>query len=191
MGRPASSRQSAPAGNRLVFNHISRCQPSSLDPSWKQIDLAGGGLQSANIRLARLLKRRRIAYALLLLFPLGAHRLYLEDRRGALLYCLGSAAVILSLSAGAAPVAYAAGAVLLVCTLFDVRWIDSALTRINKRLRVEVYMSQTAGAPAGYQGRFATDRDGNDSSQEERVPSFSEQERQLRDAVTRRRGSER
>ena len=44
------------------------------------MDLAGGGLQSANLRLARLLKRRRIAYALLILFPLGAHRLYLEDR---------------------------------------------------------------------------------------------------------------
>lgn len=191
MDRPASRRQYAPARNRLVFNHISRYQPSSLDPSWKQIDLAGGGLQSANIRLARLLKRRHIAYALLLLFPVGAHRLYLEDRRGALLYCLGSAAAILSVSAGAAPVAYALGAVLLARALFDVRWIDNALTRINKRLRVEVYMSQTAGAPAGYRGRFAADKSGIDSLQEERVPSFSEQERQLRDAVARQRDSQR
>lgn len=191
MSRSAGSRQSAPAGNRLVFNHISRYQPSSLDPSWKQIDLAGGGLQSANIRLARLLKRRRIAYALLLLFPVGAHRLYLEDRRGALLYCLGSAAAILSLSADAAPVAYAVGVALLARALLDVRWIDNALTRINKRLRIEVYMSQTAGAPADYQGRFAFNPAGNDSSNEERVPSFSEQERQLRDAVARQRDSQR
>ena len=74
-----------------------------MDPSWKEKNLGGGGLQSANIRLARLLKRRRIAYALLVLYPLGAHRFYLEDRRGALLYCLGSAAAAVSLVAGAEP----------------------------------------------------------------------------------------
>ena len=118
------------------------------------MDLAGGGLQSANLRLARLLKRRRIAYALLILFPFGAHRLYLEDRRGALL---------------------------------DLRWIDNALARINKRLRIEVYMSQTAGAPAGYRGRFAADPAGDDSPREDRALSFSEQERQLRDAARRHR----
>jgi hypothetical protein len=162
-----------------------------MDPSWKEMDLAGGGLQSANIRLARLLKRRRIAYALLLLFPVGAHRLYLEDRRGALLYCVGSAAATLSLLAGAAPLAYAVGVALLARALLDVRWIDNALTRINKRLRIEVYMGQTAGAPAGYQGRFAGNPAGDDSSQQERAPSFSEQERQLRDAVARQRDSQR
>jgi hypothetical protein len=151
------------------------------------MDLAGGGLQSANLRLARLLKRRRIAYALLLLFPLGAHRLYLEDRRGALLYCLGTLAAIVSLSLGAALVAYVLGAALLACALLDLRWIDNALARINKRLRIEVYMSQTAGAPAGYRGRFAADPAGNDSPQEDRALSFSEQERHLRDAARRHR----
>jgi hypothetical protein len=97
------------AENRLVFNHISGCQPSSLDPAWKQMNLAGGGLQSANIRLARLLKRRRVAYALLLLFPVGAHRAYLEDRPGAVLYGLGSAAAVLSLASGATLVGAALG----------------------------------------------------------------------------------
>jgi len=153
------------------------------------MDLAGGGLQSANLRLARLLKRRRIAYALLILFPLGAHRLYLEDRLGALLYGLGTVAAILSLSLGAALVAYVLGAALLARALLDVRWIDNALARINKRLRIEVYMSQTAGAPADYRGRFAGEPAGNDSPREDRALSFSEQERQLRDAVRRRRDS--
>jgi len=151
------------------------------------MDLAGGGLQSANLRLARLLKRRRIAYALLILFPFGAHRLYLEDRRGALLYCLGTVAAIVSLSLDAVLAAYALGAALLACALLDLRWIDNALARINKRLRIEVYMSQTAGAPAGYRGRFAADPAGNDSPREDRALSFSEQERQLRDAARRHR----
>jgi hypothetical protein len=153
------------------------------------MDLAGGGLQSANIRLARLLKRRRIAYALLLLFPVGGHRAYLEDRRGALLYCVGSAAAALSLAAGATVVGGALGATLIGWALFDIRWIESTVARINKRLRVEVYMSQTRGAPAGYQGRFGVDGASTDETRrDEGAPSFATQERPLRDGAARRDG---
>ena len=163
-----------------------------MDSSWKQKNLGGGGLQSANIRLARLLKRRRVAYALLLLFPLGVHRFYLEDRRGAFLYCLGLAAALLSLIAGAAPVAWALAAVLIGAALLDIRWIEKAVVRINKRLRMEVYMSQTPGAPAGYRGRFADDATGaGEASPEARAPSFAEQERRLREgAADRDRGGQ-
>jgi hypothetical protein len=162
----------------------------TLDPSWKQRNLGGGGLQSANIRLARLLKRRRVAYALLILFPVGAHRAYLEDRRGALLYCLGSAAAAVSFLAGAAPVGWALAALLTGAALLDIRWIEKALVRINKRLRMEVYMSQTAGAPAGYRGRFVDDSTGGaEAAREERAPSFSEQERELRDRAGERERS--
>lgn len=163
-----------------------------MDPSWKQKNLAGGGLQSANIRLARLLKRRRTAYALLLLFPLGAHRVYLEDRRGALLYCLGSVAAAVSLISGAALVSSALAALLAGAALLDIRWIENAVVRINKRLRIEVYMSQTDGAPAGYQGRFVDDpNSAAEAAREARAPSFSEQERRLRDdAADRGRGGQ-
>jgi hypothetical protein len=154
------------------------------------MDLAGGGLQSANIRLARLLKRRRIAYALLLLFPVGAHRAYLEDRRGALLYCMGSAVAVLSLATGATLLGGALGAVLIGGALLDVRWIESTVARINKRLRVEVYMSQTPGAPAGYKGRFPVDgASADDTPRDERASSFAVQEQQLRDAAARRHKS--
>lgn len=163
-----------------------------MNPSWKQKNLAGGGLQSANIRLARLLKRRRTAYALLLLFPLGAHRAYLEDRREALLYCLGSVAAVMSLISGAALVSWALAALLAGAALLDIRWIENAVVRINKRLRMEVYMSQTAGAPAGYRGRFVDDPTrAADAAREARPPSFAEQERQLRDdAANRDRGGQ-
>ena len=147
------------------------------------MNLAGGGLQSANIRLAQLLKRRPIAYALLLLFPIGAHRAYLEDRRGALLYCVGSAAAVLSLALGAIFVGWALAAALAGWALFDAWWIERAVVRINKRLRMEVYMSQTAGAPAGYQGRFTDEGASPDNTRgRARTPSFSEQERRLRSA---------
>jgi hypothetical protein len=162
-----------------------------LDPSWKQRNLGGGGLQSANIRLARLLKRRRTAYALLLFFPLGAHRFYLEDRRGALLYCVGSAAAAVGLVAGAAPVGWALGTLLAGAALLDIAWVEKAVVRVNKRLRIEVYMNQTAGAPAGYRGRFADDATGADAAaRDARASSFAEQERRLRESAGKRNRSE-
>jgi len=122
-----------------------------------------------------------------MLFPLGAHRVYLEDRRGALLYCLGSAAVAVSLIAGAVPVGWALAALLTGAALLDIRWIEKTLVRINKRLRMDVYMSQTPGAPAGYRERFVDDSArGAEAARGERAPSFAEQERQLRDDVEKR-----
>ena len=47
--------------------------------AWQERDLGGGGLQSANPRLAALLKKRRTAWLLLCTFPLGLHRDYRAD----------------------------------------------------------------------------------------------------------------
>jgi len=66
------------------------------------MNLAGGGLQSANLWLAQFRARCHIAYGLPL-FPFGAHRAYLEDRRGALLYLAGLAATVLCLIGGRRP----------------------------------------------------------------------------------------
>ena len=41
-----------------------------MSEAWKHLDLEGEGLQSANLRLVRLMKKRSRAYALLALFPL-------------------------------------------------------------------------------------------------------------------------
>ena len=57
-----------------------------MNTKWREFDLDGGGLQTANLRLARMLRRRSTAYGLLLVFPLGAHRWYLGEPRSALLY---------------------------------------------------------------------------------------------------------
>ena len=65
-----------------------------MSDAWKRLDLSGGGLQEANLRLAAALRRRRTAYLLWLAFPLGAHRAYLHDRAGAWAFRLGSAAAL-------------------------------------------------------------------------------------------------
>jgi hypothetical protein len=160
-----------------------------MSEAWKRLDLGGAGLQAANLRLAALLKRRSRAYALLALFPLGLHRSYLEDRRGAWAYRI--AAVLAAALVPAEPLAAAAiAAAIAAFALRDILWIEDALARINKRLRVEVYLSQTQGAPSGFRGRFPEGQEPERAAQEEEPPplSFAEHEKRLRESREERCG---
>ena len=126
-----------------------------MSDGWKDMDLGGGGLQQANLRLARLLKRRGIAYSLLVLFPLGVHRDYLEDRLGGWSYRLGTAACI-GVTVWLGPVPGSAVALALaVAAVADLARMESRLASINKRLRIQVYLGQTAGAPANFRGHYS------------------------------------
>jgi len=110
-----------------------------VSDAWKRLNLSGGGLQEANLRLAASLRRRRTAYLLWLAFPLGAHRAYLHDRIGAWGFRLGSAAALGLLWVDAR----AAGVVALVTlavALFDLFRLDARLTRLNKTIRMQVYL---------------------------------------------------
>jgi hypothetical protein len=146
-----------------------------VSDAWRGLDLGGGGLQAANIRLAQALKRRARAYGLLAAFPLGLHRAYLDDRRGAWAYRIASLA-----AAGAALVDWRVAALVALALLgaaaFDLYWIDRRVTALNKAIRKRVYLSQTAGPPPGFKGR-AIDETG---AAPPRAPSFAEQERLLR-----------
>jgi hypothetical protein len=110
-----------------------------VSDAWKRLDLSGGGLQEANLRLAAALRRRRTAYLLWLAFPLGAHRAYLHDRVGAWAYRLGSAAALglLLLDRRAAGVAALA---LVAAALYDLIRLDARVTRLNKAIRMQVYL---------------------------------------------------
>lgn len=158
--------------------------------AWQRLDLDGGGLQAANLRLARLLKRPRIARALLGLFALGAHRFYLDDRRGGLAYL--AATLVTALGSAWDWRASAIGALALALrAAFDWRWIDRRVAEVNKRLRREVFFGQGATPPPGFRGRYADaadDRADDDSPQADRKrpPSFAEQERALREAARKR-----
>ena len=179
-----------------------------MSEAWKQLDLEGEGLQSANLRLSRLLKSRKKAYALLAAFPLGLHRVYLEDRRGAWLYRAGS---LLGLAlAWLNPWAGLAALVLLLgLVAYDALRTEERVARLNKAARMRVYMKQGAGAPQGYRGRYrddAPDLEGYIAQKEaergghqpfkpeaaptprKRLPSFAEQEALLRELAQTRRG---
>ena len=159
-----------------------------MSENWKDFDFQGGGLQSANLRLAQVLKRRRIAYGLVALFPLGLHRDYLEDRRGAWFYRIVAAAVVGCVLAGQPLLAAGLLAALAASALYDLVRIEDRLTRINKQLRMQVYMSQTEGAPPGYTGRLTdAPQQPQPGGGEPRSPSFAEQERLLRELAKQRK----
>jgi hypothetical protein len=146
-----------------------------VSEAWRGLDLGGGGLQAANIRLAQALKRRSRAYGLLAAFPLGLHRSYLDDPRGAWAYRVASAIAVIAAAVDWRPAAGIA-ALIAGALLYDVFWIDRRVVALNKAARMKVYLSQTSGAPAGFKGRYA-----EDDAPTSRAPSFAEQERLLRE----------
>ena len=179
-----------------------------MNKAWKNINLEGQGLQSANLRIVQLLKKRKVAYGWLLLFPLGMHRAYLEDKRGAWAYRL-----IALLSLVFFILDYSIPAIVLFIVqmgvaLYDIRWIEDRAASLNKQLRMRVLMKQGAAVPRDFKGRYADDdlesyiktkeseRGGHtpvQSSENEppssssRIPSFSEQEAMLRELAKAKR----
>lgn len=174
-----------------------------MSKAWTKRDLGGGGLQSANLRLAALLRKRGTAYALLAAFPLGMHRQYLGDRRGAWLYRAGSLLAIAAYLLDQPAISVALFAALAACALYDLARIDKTVARVNKQLRMQVYLGQSPGAPQGFKGRYRDDtpdqhlkikdreradgpgRTSPAPHRPSRVPSFAEQEKLLRELAAK------
>jgi hypothetical protein len=152
-----------------------------LSQAWKHIDLRGGGLQHANLQIVRQLKRRRTAYLLLLMFPLGLHRIYLRDRLGAWMFPISTLGVIAGYAFRLPMITPALLAVLSLLVLYDIRWIDRRVGQLNKRLRMETYMKYGDKPPPGYRGRDF----GNEAAEPGRFPSFAEQEAMLKEMAKR------
>lgn len=156
-----------------------------MRPAWKRLDLGGGGLQSANLRLARELRRPRRAYALWLVFPLGLHHDYLGDPAGGWLF-RGLTLAAVGLAFVSVPAAVAAAIVLLALAVHDLFWIDRRIVAMNKEIRRRVYLSAGAAPPAGYRGRDPDAGAPAAPRAEPRVLSFAEQERLLRELAAKK-----
>ena len=177
-----------------------------MSQAWKKIDLEGSGLQAANMKLARLLKRRGLAYSLLALFPLGLHRDYLGSPVGAWAYRAGSVLAVAALWIGLPWLAAGLAIALLGFAVYDIRWIDNRVAALNKKARVEVLKTTATPPPVGYKGRYTDEApNGPDNledyvkikeqergghtpfdqaapeAQPKRAPSFAEQEAMLRE----------
>lgn len=157
-----------------------------MSAKWRELDFEGGGLQAANLRLARTLRRRNIAWGLLLVFPLGAHRWYLGERLSAPLFPLLTAAAATFALMGWTTAALLKLLALGALLAYDILTLERRITAANKRLRMAVYLGQGATAPQGYQGRFGEETTTPDSAAPRRVPTFAEQEALLREIARRR-----
>lgn len=171
-----------------------------MSEAWKQLDLEGEGLQSANLRLVRLMKKRPKAYALLVLFPLGLHRAYLEDQRGAWMYRTLGLSILFAWWLSQGWIALMLAALIAGFALYDIRWIEDRVAALNKALRMTVYKSKrTDAAPKNFRGRYSDDDlddylkvkeqergghvlPGKDAAlnSRSRAPSFAEQEAMLK-----------
>lgn len=158
-----------------------------MNDKWRQLDLGGGGLQAANLRLANTLRRRSTAWLLLLLlFPTGAHGWYLRERLIAASY---PALTLLAASGWLSNVPYAvlpglAGLALLL--IRDLLTLEDRIAACNKQLRMAVYLSQGAAAPAGFRGRFDSNNSDQGGVRKQRAPTLAEQEMLLREIAARR-----
>jgi len=157
-----------------------------MNTKWRELDLDGGGLQAANLRLARMLRRRTVAYGLLLVFPLGAHRWYLAEPRSAILYPVLSTAAATAGYADMTVIMMAALLALAALLAWDLYTLEDRIVAFNKRQRMAVYLSGKAGAPAGFRSRFeADDTPAGTTDAPRRVPTLAEQEALLRTLAAR------
>lgn len=159
-----------------------------MNSKWRELDLGGGGLQAANLRLARTLRRRPIAWGLLAAFPLGLHRWYLGERRSAPLFPVLTAVAVASAVTGMIAVALAALLTLAALLAYDLYTLEGRIAAYNKRQRMAIYLSQGAAAPAGFRGRFATAQadPAPDAKTPDRLPALAEQEALLRVIAARK-----
>ena len=128
-----------------------------MNEAWKNLDLEGEGLQSLSLRLSQQLKQRKKAYRLLVPFPLGLHRAYLDDPRGAWAYRL---AFVLAVTAWMLHRPYIGLAVILLMTGFavsDIRWIEDRIAKLNKAMRMAAWKNRPATVPTGFRGRYTDD----------------------------------
>jgi TM2 domain-containing membrane protein YozV len=170
----AAGRRSFAHG--IVAHGKGRHAKDDMTPKWRKLDLGGEGLQAINLRLARTLRRRSTAWALLALFPLGAHRWYLHETGWAASYLL------LTLAAAAGwlggwPWLLLSLPLLLLLLVIDIAGLDNRIAAFNKRQRTAAYLSPGTGAPADFRGRIPTEAGGQAPA---RVPGFAEQEKLLR-----------
>jgi TM2 domain-containing membrane protein YozV len=187
-----------------------------MGKAWRQLDLEGGGLQAVNAVLAAGMRTRPRAYAAWLLFPLGLHRFYLEDRRGGAAFLLLSAATLLAVLLAPGHWWLLPLLPLLALAAYDLFRIEDRVVAFNKELRMRLFLRKGYRPPREYRGRYPEedaearasedlaaytaikereraghapaepDRLARQPDANRRVPSFSEQEALLRQLHAKR-----
>lgn len=173
-----------------------------MSDAWKKLDLDGQGLQTVNLIMAKQQRHHKTAYLLWLLFPIGAHRVYLKSSALGLVYtALTALGIIFSISDSAGLPFFALE---VAFALFDLWWIDKRVLDLNKSLRMHLLMQKGMQTPEDYRGRYVdethlVDEYSNLKASEKvsdkrafsqptelpgkHIPSFAEQEKLLNELV--------
>ncbi len=124
-----------------------------MPSAWEKMDLQGEGLQSLQIRLKKLQKKKTTAYFYWCLFPLGLHRFYLHQRF-AWLYPAGTAVAGLAAITGSLILFAVTATAPLIAALADLPRLQVWISEYNRIQRKKAWFSQkTPPAPGHYQGR--------------------------------------
>ena len=127
-----------------------------MPKAWEKLDLQGAGVQSLQIRLQKLQKKSLRSYLYWCLFPVGAHRFYLEQP-WAWAFTLASAGVIMLAFLGLIWGAIGLAVVLCAVALRDLSRVSLWISVNNKELRkASWFAQQTPAAPPNHQGRVNT-----------------------------------
>ncbi len=127
-----------------------------MPKAWEKLDLQGAGVQSLQIRLQKLQKKSLRSYLYWCLFPVGAHRFYLEQP-WAWAFPLASAGVIMLAFLGLIWGAIGLAVVLCAVALRDLSRVSLWISANNKELRkASWFAQQTPAAPPNHQGRVDT-----------------------------------
>ncbi len=171
-----------------------------MSEGWQRLPVKGGGLQTVNAQFMQQRRRLLVLYFLLLLAPLGVHRLYAGKPWGMLGYWSLTAAFVWSLWQENSEVAWLAAGLLLAAVAFDLWRAPLWLTDYNKKLRQALFLrkEQAAAPPKDYRGRYSdavlddyvaaktqerAGHGGKDGQAKQRPLSFSEQERLLKQQI--------
>lgn len=125
-----------------------------MKKAWKALNLDGDGVQSLNARYTRLMRRRPIAYLFLVLFPLGGHRWYLHEYRGAAAFLGLTCATVVSALWINHLIAVILGSLCLFFAIYDLFWIDRRVTIENKKIRMREFLQPGRQPPSNYKGRY-------------------------------------
>lgn len=153
-----------------------------MKKTWQEHDLEGQGLQSINLAFATKRKTVKTAYLLATLFPLGLHQFYLGNYRRASIYIMLT--VLLFALVNYLPFLSALLAFSEVVLLTkDIISMETAVANFNKQLKMQLALQEQQGAPKDFKGRYSDEGQSaeNEKNSSDRILSFAEQERLLKE----------
>ena len=158
-----------------------------MKKTWQEHDLEGSGLQSINLNYLKYKKDTQKAYLLTAIFPLGIHQFYLGQAKKGSLYIILT--LLLLAFANVSPFISAIIGFIEVMMMFkDIKGMEETVSTYNKELKMKLSLQQDQKTPEDFKGKY-TDNDNNESSTQQKILSFAEQEALLKELARQKKDS--